>query len=177
VPEQCLVCKKQTPGARYLFFVLARHRLTCEVVHQEKGFVCDRCAAAQVRFGPLVALFVWVPLLALAVLGLGSTLLPGLLHLSRGFDLGRRFGLFLGMVLLVLALLALIGILVRLAWRQLHAVRVRDYHRLPHSGAVARLAIQARKKELLATLRLPEAKALFLTEEDHARMRRLPRRP
>jgi hypothetical protein len=167
-PDRCLNCKRQAPGTQYPFCVAARQRLSFRVVHVEKAFLCDRCARAQVRFAPLVVLFLWIPVL-LGVAGLLCYFLgPALLNYSRGFGQTRHLGLFMGLLLSLVALLGVIGILVRLAWRQLEAVQDGDYRRPPYSSTVARLAIHLRKKELLRTLKLRKENAWFLTQEDRS---------
>jgi len=42
--ERCLKCSEQTPGARYRFCVAIRQTLSPHIVHEEKVFICDRCA-------------------------------------------------------------------------------------------------------------------------------------
>jgi hypothetical protein len=105
-------------------------------------------------------------LLSLAALAVGRLLWPFLvLLLGHQWGLGRRYGLFLGLLGLFLALLSLIAALTRLAWRQLAATRRGLYRRPPYSGSVARLAIQLRKSDLLKSLHLSESNAVFLGEE------------
>jgi hypothetical protein len=67
-------------------------------------------------------------------------------------------------------LLLIISGLIRLAWRQLRAIRYRLYHHPPYSGAVARLAVELRKKEVLRALHLLESDVTFRTEEDVSRL-------
>jgi len=167
--DRCLQCHAQAPGARYRFWVARRQRLTPHIVHEEKAFICDRCAGARLRFAPRVVLLLWVPALALGTLLVSR---PFVGDLRRLFTAGiwmrpGQFGPAFRLVLL-LGLLFLLVALIRLARRQLLAVRYRLFHRLPYSGSVTRLAIQLRKKELLRDLHLSESSALFLTEEDRA---------
>src|SRR5437867_1631435 len=165
--DRCLKCNAHTPGARYLFWVAKRQTLSPHIVHEEKAFICDRCAGAWVRFSPLIVLLLWVPVLALITLFVGYGVVRSW---TRGFPVGGALRL-----MLLLGLLFLIVVLIRLAWGQLHAIRARLFHRLLYSSSVARLAIQLRKKELLRSLHLSESNALFLTE-DHALLRSEERR-
>jgi hypothetical protein len=167
--DRCLQCHAQAPGARYRFWVARRQRLSPYIVHEEKAFICDRCAGARLRFAPRVVLFLWVPALALVTLIISRPLVR---DLQRLFSTGiwmrpGQFGPIFRLVLF-LGLLFLLVALIRLAYKQLQAVRERLFHLLPYSGSVTRLAIQLRKKELLRTLHLSESNALFLTEEDRA---------
>jgi hypothetical protein len=139
---RCLKCHEQAPGARYRFFVTRRQSLSRAILHEESAFVCDRCARARVRFAPLVVLLLWAPLLFLAAL-----------------ITWRRLWVSAPL------LLVLVG-LIRLAWRQLRAVRYRLYHHPPYSGAVARLVIELRKREVLRSLHLFESDVMFRTEAD-----------
>jgi hypothetical protein len=165
--NHCLKCNEQTPGAYYRFWVARKQRRGQNILHEEKAFLCDRCAEARVRFAPQVVLFLWAPLLALVALIVCRTVVRDLLLLStlgswsKGswVELTFRVALFGALVMLLVGL-------VRLAWRQLHAARWRLFHHLPYSGSIAQLAIQLRKKVLLRSLRLSESSALFLTEED-----------
>jgi len=138
--DRCLKCKARAAGARYRFFVTRRQSLSRAIIHEERAFICDRCARARLRFAPLVVLLLWVPVLVLAAL------------ITR-------------LWLSVLLLLTIHG-LMRLAWRQLRAIRYRLYHHPPYSGAVARLAIELRKREVLRSLHLFEADVTFRTEAD-----------
>jgi hypothetical protein len=160
----CLKCKKQAPGAYYRFFVRLRNSLSQRIVHEENAFLCDRCARAQLRFAPLVVLLLWVPALASGVLLTGYRVLVGL-RLLYAFGMGP---IMRNTVLLLLACLLLLYVtvrLIRLAWRQLDALRYGQYHHPPFSGPVARLAIQLRKRAVLRSLHLDETKVTFLTEE------------
>jgi hypothetical protein len=111
-------------------------------MHEEKAFVCDRCARARVCFAPLAILCLWVPPLMLAAL------------------------IFWRRLWLSVPLLFVIVGLGRLAWGQLRAVRYRLYHHPPYNGAVARLAVQVRKRELLRSLHLLESDVTFRAEAD-----------
>jgi hypothetical protein len=159
----CLRCKQQGPGAHYSFFVAMKQSLSHQIVHEEKVFLCDRCAQARVRFAPLVVLLFWVPALALvAVFVFALVLRDWRMLITLGIGTRARW---LGMpwrLMVLLGLLFLIAVLVRLASRQLRAIRHRLFHRLPYSGSVVLLAIQLRKKELLRSLHLNEKNALFL---------------
>jgi hypothetical protein len=95
-----------------------------------------------VGLAPLVVLALWVPALALAILLKWHTL-------------------WLSLPLLFIALA-----LVRVAWRQLGALRQQRYHHPPYSGAVARLAIELRKKEILRALHVAEPDVAFVAEGD-----------
>jgi hypothetical protein len=138
--DRCLRCRKQAPGTHYPFFVALRHSPLRRIIHEERAFICDRCAAAQVRFAPLVALFLWVPVLALAVLRYRHSLvtLPLLLFVTAG--------------------------VLRLVFRQLRACRGRRFRQPPFSEAVARLAIRLRQREVLRSLHWSAADVVFLTD-------------
>jgi hypothetical protein len=97
-----------------------------------------------VRFAPLVVLFFWLPVLAVAVLLTRHT------------------------IWLWLPLLFIMAGLVRLAVRQLRASRYRLYHHPPYSGTVARLAIELRQREVLRSLHKAAPDVVFFTEVDRA---------
>jgi hypothetical protein len=162
------------PGAHYPFWVARRQTLRPHILHQERVFICDPCAAARVRFAPLVVVLLWTPILGAILLFLGYFVILDVRRVITGGLGGRaflsgmtmtvRFVLFLGLVFVMAALQ-------RLAWRQLRAARERLFHRPPYSSSVARLAIQLRKKELVRALHLSESSALFLTEDEVNRVR------
>jgi hypothetical protein len=167
--DRCLKCNRQTPGAHYPFWVARRQTLCPHILHEEKVFICDRCAAARVRFAPLVVVLLWTPILGAILLFVGYWVMLDVRRVilgGRAFQIGMtlRFVLFLGMVFVMAALQ-------RIAWRQLRAVRERLFHRPPYSSSVARLAIQLRKKELVRSLHLSASSALFLTEDEVSRAR------
>jgi len=166
--DRCLKCNQETSGARYRFWVARRQTLAPQILHEEKVFICDRCAGARVRFPALIVLLLWVPLLALLALVVGNGVVRSLARVvNMGLGQTRGFQLGLGArLVLVLGLLFLIGVLIRLSWRQFRAVRERQFYLLPYSNSVARLAIHLRRKELLRSLRLSKASALFLTQDN-----------
>jgi hypothetical protein len=135
-------------------------------------FICDRCAAARVRFAPLVVVLLWTPVLGAILLLLGYFVMLdvrrvinwGLGGRAFQFGMGLRFVLLLGLVFVMAAVQ-------RLAWRQFRAVRERLFHRPPYSGSVARPAIELRKMELLRSLHLSKSSTLFLTEDEVLRGR------
>jgi hypothetical protein len=138
----CLKCKARAAGAQYRFFVTRRQSLSGAIVYDEKVFICDRCARARLRVAPLVVVLLWIPVLVL-------TELSSWRHLWVSVPL----------------LLVIVG-LIRLAWRQLQAIRHRLYHHPPYSSAVAHLAIKLRKREVLRSLHLFESDVTFRTEAD-----------
>jgi hypothetical protein len=144
--------------------VAKKQRFSRHIVHEANAFLCDRCASARVRFPALIVLLLWIPMLTLPTLVTGYGVLRSLTRLvsvrigTNPLSLAFRTMLFLG-------LLFVLGVLLRLAWRQLNAVRKHQFHRLPYSSSIARLAIQLRKQELLRSLQLSESQALFLTED------------
>jgi hypothetical protein len=138
----CLKCKARAAGAQYRFFVTRRQSPSRAIIHEERAFICDRCARARLRFAPLVVLVLWVPLLVLTAL-----------------ITWRRLWVSVPLLLIIIGL-------IRLAWRQLRAIRYRLYHHPPYSGAVARLAIELRKREVLRSLHLFEPDVTFRTEAD-----------
>jgi hypothetical protein len=146
--NRCLKCHEQGPGAQYRFFVTRRESLSRAIIHEDRAFICDRCAQARVRFAPVVVLLLWVPPLVLAALITWRN------------------------PLVSAPLLMLIVVLIRLAWRQLRAVRYRLYHHPPFSSTVARLAIELRKREVLRSLHLSAPDVTFHTEEDAAGLTR-----
>jgi hypothetical protein len=113
-----------------------------------------------------VVLSLWLPVLAIisAILGFGIARSVARLVVA---GVGTwTFQISMAWRLMVLAgLIGLIVVLLRLALRQLHAVRDRLYYRLPYSVSVARIAIELRKKELLRSLHLGASNAVFLTED------------
>jgi hypothetical protein len=148
--------------------VAKKQSLSLLIIHEERAFICDRCAGARVRFSPLVVLLLWVPVLALitTIIGFGVVRSVARIMLTGIGTMAFPVSVF-WRLLLLLGLLFLIGVLVRLAWRQMHAVREGLFHYLPYSSSVARVAIELRKKDLLRSLHLSTSNALFLTE-DHA---------
>jgi hypothetical protein len=91
------------------------------------------------RVAPLVVLLLWVPVLVFV-------------------ELCSWPRLWVSLPLL----LVIVG-LIRLAWRQLQAIRHGLYHDPPYSSAVARLAIELRKREVLRSLHLFESDVTFRT--------------
>jgi hypothetical protein len=173
---RCIHCRELALGACYPFWVVKRGAFSHHIVHEERPFLCDRCAAARLRFAPLAVLLVWVPALALGALIASLPVLLDLKVLSAVGIWGSVGLVRLGVrLMLLLGLLFLLAGLLRLAFRQLRAVRERLFHHPPYSGSVARLAIALRKQDLLRALRLSESNAFFLTEEDRSvRMRHTP---
>jgi hypothetical protein len=167
----CLQCKKQGPGDHYVFFAARKKGLSSRIItsegrertgegdlvssneqtrshriiHEERVFICDRCARARVGFAPLAALIIWVPLLALGML------------------------LFWSRIWLSVPLLLITIAVVRLAWKQLRAVRYGLYRHPPYNDSIARLAIKLRKREVLRAVHLPESEVTFLTELERGR--------
>jgi hypothetical protein len=152
--------------------VARRQTLRPHILCQEKAFICDNCAAARVRFAPLVVVLLWTPMLGAILLLVAYWVMLDVRRVinwglgGRAFQIGMtlRFIFFLGLVFIMAALQ-------RLAWRQLRAARERLFHRPPYSSSVSRLAIQLRKKELVRSLHLSKSNALFLTEDEVIRAR------
>jgi hypothetical protein len=93
-----------------------------------------------VRFAPLVVLFFWVPVLAVAVLRTHHIiwLWPPLVFVTVG--------------------------LLRLAFGQLRASRHGLYRHPPYSETVARRAIQLRQRDVLRSLHRTAPEVVFLTD-------------
>jgi hypothetical protein len=102
-----------------------------------------------VGFAPLVVVALWIPILAAAVL------------LTWGMNWLYRLCLSLPLLFITIGL-------VRLAWRQVGALRDGRFRYPPYSGAVARLAITLRKKEILRSLHLADPDVTFVAEADQA---------
>jgi hypothetical protein len=162
-----LRCQKDGRGKQYPFSVGVRQSRSYRLVHEERPFICDRCALAWLRRNACLALLCWVPPFLVAA--------AGVLRLAfRVYTEGNPFrAAYLpavgGLSLLGFGLLALAGLVVRMAWRQLRGAGpgpwLRD--RLP-DPAVTRMAIGLRKKDLLQALHLPGARVMFLTQGGRA---------
>jgi hypothetical protein len=145
----------------YHFAVVHSQGLECRVIQQETAFLCNRCAEARLRRRAWLVLFTGVPLGLLASAGLFWLAARVWLYanpLRRGY-LPTVAVLFI----VSLGLLVVTGLLVRLACRHLGWVRGKGYQneRFP-DPAVARMAIELRKKEILSRLPVPESRVRFL---------------
>jgi hypothetical protein len=163
--NRCLRCQNQAEGMDYRFAVVESPSPGYHQVHEEKAFVCNRCAEARLRRSAWLVLFTWVPLgflafgvlfaLAVSVYINGNPFRPGYVPTA-----GALF-------LLSMALLVITGLLVGLVWRHLRWVTGKSYQydRFPEA-VVTRMAIQLRKKEILSWLDLPEESASWLPPEN-----------
>jgi hypothetical protein len=157
--QQCVRCRRIGEGAVYPFVVGRRQAIAYRVIHEERPFICDRCARARLRFTPLVILAVAAPLFFLALLGILNRLLGILL---RGYPIA------LFRLLNTMALLYLTGVLVWLAVRQLLRIRRGVYQQGPSPDrTVTRMAMDIRKTDILRTLRHSRDDVLFIAQEDH----------
>jgi hypothetical protein len=159
--------RKHGQGKEYPFSVGVRQSRSYRLVHEERPFICDRCALAWLRRNACLALLCWVPPFLIAA--------AGVLRLAfRVYTEGNPFRVAYlpavgGLSLLGFGLLALAGLVVRMAWRQLRGVRPGRWlqDRFP-DPAVTRMAIALRKKDLLQALDLSGAQVMFLTQGEHA---------
>jgi hypothetical protein len=154
--HECLRCRKRAEGHFYPFYVGVRQAF--RIVHEERPFICNRCAANRLRFTPRVILVVAGPLFVLAFFGI----LGRILHFFLDGDpiaIGRFFR--------TACLLYTTGVFLRLAFKQLVHVRRQLLLRSPFPAQpMTRIAIQIRQKQLLKELHLSRSSAVFFTEAE-----------
>jgi hypothetical protein len=154
--HECLKCRKRGEGHFYPFYVGVRQAF--RIVHEERPFICNRCAANRLRFTPRVILVVAGPLFVLAFFGLLGRILHFFLN-GDSIAMGRFFR--------TACLLYTTGVFLRLAFKQLVHVRRQLHLRSPFPAQpTTRMAIQISQKQLLKELHLSQSSAVFFTEAE-----------
>jgi hypothetical protein len=157
--EQCIKCMmRTTEGNYYPYYVASKQTISYRVVHEERPFVCHKCAERRLRFTPLVVMVAGTPLFILGSLGILDRILC-LVRFGEPIYMPRLFR--------TLLLVGMAGILLWYALRQLNYVRRRLYQRAPlPDRSVTRMAINLGKKALLKRLRLAASGTIFVAQAD-----------
>jgi hypothetical protein len=160
--SQCRRCRSHALGRDYAFFVGLGPAICYRILHEERVFICNQCAQARMRMPAWLVLFCWVPMVYLA--GAGALALACRVWLHGNPLKAAYLPTVAGLFLLALGLLSFTGLLVRAARNHLRSVAEECPHQpRREDSAVARMAIELGKKDVLKRLGLEESRVQFLT--------------
>jgi hypothetical protein len=160
--NQCRRCGNHAKGRDYPYFVARGQAISYRVLHEERVFICNQCAAARMRATAWVVLLYWVPIVFLASAGALALAWRVWVYGNplKAAYLPTAGGLFL----LSLGLLHFTGVLVRAARNHLRSVAEEcPHHERVGDSAVTKMAIALGKKDVLKRLGLAESQVRFLT--------------
>jgi hypothetical protein len=154
--------KRTEEGDYYPYFVALKQGISYRVIHEERPFICHKCAKRRLRFAPLVVMVATTPLFIRGSLGIVGQILR-LLRFQEEIYFPNLFW--------NLLLVGMTGLLLSTALRQLRDIRRRLYQRAPFPDqSVTRMAINLGKNALLKRLRLPTSETIFVAQGDRRRL-------